>query len=141
MADLTITAANIAISDTGDAKLAIAGAAIAIGDLVFKSSSGSYELVDINAIGTAPADADGSEYGLALSSTAASGQPFTIAKDGATVDFGSILTTNKTYYGSANAGKISDTAPASGEFGVVVGLATDADTLPLKFHGSGVATA
>ncbi len=141
MADLTITAANVAISDTADARLEIAGEPIAIGETVFKSTGGSYNLVDIDAVATAPADSAGTNYALALSEAAAAGQPFAVAKTGASVAFGAILTVNKTYYGSATAGGIADAAPASGDFGVVIGTATTSTTIPLTFHASGVATA
>ncbi len=141
MADVTITAANILIADDSDVRFGYAGEAVAIGELVFKSTSGQYNLVDIDALTTAPEDPDGSEYALALSATAAAGQPLALAKSGATVGFGGGLTTNTTYYGSTTPGAISDTAPASGDFGVALGTATISTTLPLIFHASGVATA
>ncbi len=143
MADLTITAANVSITTNADRRLVVAGQAASIGDLVFRSggAEGQYHLVDTDALISAPADQDGSEYGLALSTAAAQGQPLVIARDGATVVLGSgVVTTNGTYYGSTTAGKISDTAAASGDFGVVVGTATSSSTLPLNFHASGVAT-
>lgn len=142
MAELTITAANILLSDSTQARLAIAGEAITIGQLVFRSGgvTGSYFKTDADALATTPEDADGSEYALALSTAAAAGQPLALARSGATVSFGAILTVNKTYYAGTTAGAISDTAPASGDFGAVVGTATTTSLMPLRFHGSGVAT-
>ena len=144
MADITITAANVAISNTDQVQSAFAGEAISTGDLIFRSggNTGNYFLVDIDALATAPEDADGSEYAVALNSAESAGAPVSIARSGSVVSFGSgALTRNSIYRGSVNAGGITADVPASGDFGVMVGFAISSASISLRFQGSGVATA
>ena len=143
MADITVTAADVAIDNTDLTQYGFAGEAITTGQLIFRSggTTGTWYLVDIDALATAPEDQDGSEYGISLNSAAAAGAPVAYARSGSVVSFGGVLTTNTIYKGSVNPGGITADATASGDFGVLVGHAISGSQLSLRFQGSGVSTA
>lgn len=141
MADITLTAASISIDNDSRIRHGFSSGAIGTGQLVSKGADDIYTLVDTDLLTTAPLDLNGGLYGIALNTTDATGQPLAVAPSGSTVTFGSVLTLNKAYYGSTVAGAISDTAPASTKFGVLVGVAISTTELAVRFQATGIATA
>jgi len=143
MADLTITAANVAITDNTKIRHEFCGEAFpSTGSIVCRSGGvgGQYYLADQDDLLRAPSGA--SEYGITLNRTSAAGQPVALAKDGASITLGAILAINQTYHGSTNAGRIGITTAfaTSTDSTIVVGTAISTTTLPLNFHATGVAT-
>lgn len=140
MANLSITAANVKITNDNLIRNVFAGEAITTGALVFLDvSDDKYYNANTAALASAPLDVDGSLYGIALNQAAADGHPLAIARTGATVDFGAATSTiNEHWFGAASDGVISDTEAANGEFGIAVGFATSTSAISLNFQGSGV---
>ena len=133
MADLTITAANVAAGAGATTKQVTAGATITAGQLVYlDNSDGEHKLVDNDASGTSTVE------GVALNG-ASDGQPLTILTEGnlnpgATVAIGTI------YGSSSTAGGIAPSADfATGDFVSIIGIATTASNIDVKINNSGVA--
>lgn len=135
MADISITAANVAARGGSKSKNGIAGVAITAGQLVYlEQASGSYKLADSNS-GTAEAR---SPDGIALNGAAA-GQPVRVLTEGP-ITIGATLTAGVAYYASATAGGICPVADlTTGIYPTIVGIAKSASVLDVKFHESGVA--
>lgn len=139
----TISTSDIFISDTNQIKHVFAGAEISAGSVVYRSGGidGLYYHADSDALGTAPLDLDGSEYGFTLNEAPGPGAPLAIARSGATIAMGAGNVFNGfTYYAGNNTGALEDVQPPSGEYGIAVGVALDSATLALRFHATGVAT-
>lgn len=133
MADLTITAANVAgtVGGTGTA-----GATITAGDVV-ALSGGSLVLADADA-GADETSVLRKPVGIALND-AASGQPVAYAKPGAIITCGATVVAGTAYYLSATAGGICPVADVTtGMTPVVVGIATSTTQLKLSMLNSGV---
>lgn len=133
MADLTITAANVA-STSGVQETGIAGATITAGQVVYAdSTTGRYLLADNNSA-TAAAKLP---RGIALHA-ASSGQPMTILKSG-TLTVGGTMTAGVAYYLSDTPGGICPVADlASGETSVLLGISSSTTVLKLSILASGV---
>ena len=139
MADLVITAANV-VSGSGAAVVhGTAGATITAGQVVYLDSTtspGTYKLADCDSATAAVR----SPAGIALNA-AASGQPVSVHQSGP-ITIGATVTGGVAYYLSGNAGGICPvTDVASGDYVTIVGLATSASVLSVKFHESGFALA
>jgi hypothetical protein len=134
MADLVITAANVAPGTGASTQTGIAGAAITAGQLVyFDSASRTYKLADCNSA-TAAARAPS---GVALDN-AAIGQPITVAPSGP-VTIGAALTPGLGYYLSPNPGGICPVADlVTGCFPVFLGFAISATVLNLSMVQAGL---
>lgn len=134
MADLAITAANVAPGTGASLSTGIAGAAITAGQKVyFDSATRTYKLADCNSA-TAAAR---SPSGVALDN-AAIGQPITVANSGP-VTIGAALTPGLGYYLSANPGGICPVADlVTGCFPVFLGFATSATVLDLNMVEAGL---
>ena len=129
MADLSITAANVKLV-SGPTEDITAGASITAGQLVYReASTGTAKLTD-NDSATAEVRAI---RGMALHAASAD-QPLTIAKNGALVDMGAILTAGVDYYASGTAGGICPRADVTtGDDPLRVGIATTTSRLLLDF--------
>lgn len=135
MADLSITAANVAAG--GGAKIVpgTAGEAITAGQVVYlDSSTGRFKLADNNSATAAVR----SPYGIALNGAAA-GQPLSVLTSGP-ITIGATLTAGVAYYLSATAGGICPVADlATGQYPTVLGIATSTTVLRVNLTESGVA--
>jgi hypothetical protein len=138
MADITVTAANVAMiagtSPTGVKEDVTAGATITAGMAVYKDTSDAdkYKPCDADVKATASWD------GIATNS-ASDGQPLRIQKEG-TINLGATLVLGKTYCVSTTGGGIAPDADiASGDFKSVIGVAITTANLKIGKINSGVA--
>jgi hypothetical protein len=132
MADLTITAANVKLKNTGPYSAGVAGESIAQGEPVYIASSLAYRTDNNDGASKAVA------VGIALM-PAATGQTFLYAKNGAEIDVGATLTTAETYIVSANVGKIAPIADlATTNYLTILGVAKSSSTLLVNIVASGV---
>lgn len=135
MADLTITAANVAASGGAKTRTGIAGATVTAGQVIYlDTSDGRYKLADSDSATAAVR----SPFGIALNG-AASGQPLTVCTEGP-VTIGATLTAGTVYYLSATPGGIAPVADlVTGDYPTIIGIATSTSVLKVKFQESGVA--
>lgn len=133
MADLTITAANVAAGANSTSVHGVAGATITAGQAVYlDSTTGTYKLCDANASGTASCD------GIALNG-AASGQPLKVLTEGL-ITIGGTVAVGTIYVVSETAGGICpSTDLATGEYVSVIGVATTTGIINVHRLNSGVA--
>jgi hypothetical protein len=138
MADLSITATSV-LAGTGHVKEnGTAGAAVTAGQAVYKDASdaGKFKLADCDSATAAVR----SPYGIALHASA-SGQPLTVLKSGP-VTIGATVTAGVAYYLSATPGGICPVADlATGDYPVILGIATSASVIEIDIQEAGVALA
>lgn len=129
MADLSITAANVKLV-SGPTERLKAGASLTAAQVVYKeAASGSAKLAD-NDSATAEVRAI---RGITLHASLAD-QPIEIAKGGAIIDLGAILTAGVDYYLSGTAGGICPRADVTtGHDPVRIGMALTTSRLQLDF--------
>ena len=134
MADISITAANVKLV-SGPTRQLPAGAAITAGQIVYdEAASGKAKLAD-NDNATAEVRA---AAGMALHA-AATDQPLTMAKNGAIVDVGAVLTAGTDYFLSGTPGSICPRADVTtGDDPVRIGWAKTTSQLVLDFADMGV---
>lgn len=137
MADLTITAANVAAGSGAKKTTGTAGATITAGQVVYLDAADSkYKLADCDSATVAAR----SPVGIALHA-ASNGQPLTVLTSGP-VTIGATVTGGVAYYLSGTAGGICPIADvASGDYVSIIGIATSASVLDVKIHESGFALA
>lgn len=134
MADLVITATNVKLV-SGPTEQLIAGAAITAGQAVYKEAATSKAKLSDNDSATAEVRAF---HGLALHA-ASTDQPITLAKNGAVVDLGAILTAGVDYYLSGTAGGICPRADVTtGDDPIRIGMALTTSRLQLDVNDPGV---
>jgi hypothetical protein len=135
MTDISITAANV-VAGTGAKKVnGVAGAVVTAGQVVYRDSAdGKFKLADCDHATAAVR----SPYGIALNGAAAN-QPLTVITEGP-VTIGGTLTAGVTYYLSSVAGGVAPIADiASGDYPVILGIATSASVLDVNIQEAGVA--
>lgn len=134
MADLSITAASVVKGSGSSVDRGTAGATIAAGNVVYKDAATSkYLLADSNSATVAARSPDG----IALNG-AANNQPLAVLLSGP-VTIGATLTPGVAYYLSDTPGGICPVADVgSGEYSTIVGIATSASVLDVRFTESGV---
>jgi hypothetical protein len=134
MADLTITAANVALGGTGVSfeKVQV-GEAITQGEPVYKLASDSkYYLADADAEATAEAK------GMALTPAAADG--YILIQKSGSYNPGATVTVGETYCVSTNAGGVAPIGDlTTGDYVTILGTATATDAILLKISISGTA--
>jgi hypothetical protein len=135
MADLTITAANVAKGTRANTKTGTAGAAITQGQPVYLAAATTTLF---------PADADvlasAAVVGIALNA-ASTGQPVTYQTSGP-ITIGATVTVGTAYYASTTAGGVClESDLASGDFATFLGFATTAAVITLDIKAAGVAKA
>ncbi len=135
MADLTITAANVVAGSGAKIVNGKAGATITAGQVVYlDAADGKYKLADADSATAAIR----SPVGVALNG-AANNQPLAICTSGP-VTIGATMTAGVTYYLSPNPGGIAPVADIlTGDYPVIMGLATSATVLTVKIQEAGVA--
>ena len=135
MADLSITAANVAAADGAVSKQEwVAGATITAGQAVYIDTANDNVAKLAQSDGT---ELEATVKGIAMHG-ASSGQPIIIAVSGV-LDLGATLTVGATYVLSQTAGGIAPIADlASGDFVSHVGIGTAADSCTLSIVNSGV---
>lgn len=135
MSDLVITAASVIAGSGAKKTLGTAGATITAGKVVYLDSSDSkYKLADNNS-GTA---ALRSPIGIALNG-ASDGQPLVVLEEGL-ITIGATMTAGVAYYLSDTPGGICPVADlATGEYSVILGIATTTTVLKVNIQESGVA--
>lgn len=137
MVDLVITAASVLPGSGAKKVTGTAGATIAAGQVVYlDSADDKYKLADNNSATAAVR----SPAGIALHG-AASGQPLTIQSAGP-ITIGATVTAGVAYYLSDTPGGICPVADLlTGEYPVVLGLATSASVIQIDMQEAGVALA
>lgn len=139
MADLTQTAANVAVGDLTGVQLVTAGEAITQGMPVYrKSLDGYYYQTDADAADTADV------AGIAVTPAGASADKFVLAtnrsRGTADVNLGATLTQGETYVVSSNKGKIAPISDlTTGDYVSYIGVASSTSILKLKTNATGVA--
>lgn len=134
MADISITAANVKLisGPTEDMK---AGAAFAAGQVGYKEASTSLAKLADNDSATAEVRA---AHGMALNGAAVD-QPVRMARNGAVVEVGAVLTAGTDYYLSGTPGAICPRADVTtGDDPVRIGMALTVSRLQLDFADPGV---
>lgn len=135
MADLTVTAANVAAQSGAGTQRKNAGAAITAGMALFLATDGDVE--------PAQHDVDAATarcIGVALCD-AAVGQPVVYAVSGQ-VNLGATLVVGETYVVGAAGGGIAPVADVgTGDFSTIVGVAVSSSLLKMGINESGVAHA
>ena len=138
MADLTQTAANVALTDTAgaDTEVVQAGEAITQGMPVYQQTANSKWFQCDADLSQAAAAAQG----IALTPAGADEDYFVVAKDGSELDVGATLTVGESYYVSDTKGGIKPAADlTTGDFPCLLGIARTASALPLNIVPSSVA--
>jgi len=134
MADISITAANVKLV-SGPTEQVPAGATLTAGQVAYLEASTSKAKLADNDSATAEVRAI---RGLTLNGAAAD-QPVSLAKNGAIVDVGAVLTAGVDYYLSGTPGGICPRADVTtGDDPVRVGIATTTSYLLLDFADPGV---
>lgn len=135
MADLTITANNVAAGSGAQTVTGTAGASITAGQVVYlDSADGKYKLADCDSA-TAGVRVPA---GIALHASA-NNQPLTIIRSGP-VTIGATLTAGVAYYLSQNPGGICPVADLSaGNYPTIMGMASSTSVLNVKIITAGVA--
>ena len=126
MDDLSITAGNVVAATGSSVVPGTAGEAITAGQVVYKNTStGKYMLADVD---------DSEKYaaeGIALNG-ASNGQPLDVCSSSSDLDIGATLTVGTVYVLSAD-GAISPAADlTTGDYAVVIGVATATDSLKVS---------
>lgn len=134
MADLVITAANVAAGSGAKIEHGTAGAAVTAGQAVFLDTDNTYKLADANSV-TPAARVDS---GIALHAAAA-GQPLAVCSNGP-ITIGATVSVGVGYYLSNNPGGICPVADlASGSYPNFLGFATSTTVIDLSIEAAGVA--
>lgn len=134
MADLTITAANVKLI-SGPTEQLTAGTTLTAGQAAYKEAATSKAKLSDNDSATAEIRA---VLGLTLHAALAD-QPVTVAKNGAVVAFGTILTAGTDYYLSGTPGGICPRADVTtGDDPVRIGIALTTANLQLDIADPGV---
>jgi hypothetical protein len=132
MADLVITAANVAKGSDATVENGTAGATVTAGQAVYlDTADGRLKLADNNGTGTR------SVRGVALHGAAA-GQPLQIQRAG-DITIGATMTAGAAYYLSATAGGIAPAADlAAGMDPILIGMAKSTTVLTIDIIDVGV---
>lgn len=135
MADLVITAANVAKGTGATTADGIAGASITAGQAVYLDSS-------TNTVKLADADTAGATAGVAVGialHAAASGQPIKY-QTGGQITIGATVTVGRVYIVSSNAGGIAPDADAlTGWYKTILGVGITTAIIAMGIQVSGVA--
>ena len=129
MADITVTAANVAAASDAVVISETAGAAVTIGQVVYKDTDDTWKL----AITTSTTTAGANGIGIALTQSAADGQPIQV-QIGGSINPGGTLTVGEIYVVSTNAagGIAPEGDNGSTDYVTVLGVASTASNLKLK---------
>lgn len=135
MTDLVITAANVVAGSGARKTTGTAGATVTAGQIVYlDTTTSTYKLADCDSATAAVR----SPAGIALHG-ASSGQPLTILTSGP-ITIGATMTAGVTYYCSPTPGGICPVADVlSGDYPVVIGIATSTTVLDVAIQEAGVA--
>lgn len=136
MADLTITAANVAKgANASPVSSFLAGATITAGQAVYlDTTTNTIKLADADTLAASNA------FGVALNS-ASSGQPISIQRSG-NITIGATVITGTAYYVSTTAGGIClESDLSTGDFPTFLGFATSTTVIALDPRTCGVAKA
>lgn len=138
MADLSITAANVAKGTSAKTENGTAGATITAGQVVYldQATTGEWLLADADSA-TAAARGTG-KIGIALNN-ASDGQPITVQTDG-NITIGATMTAGLAYFLSPTPGGIAPYGDVlSGDYVTLVGVSTSTTVLSLQFKATEVA--
>lgn len=133
MADMTVTAANVALV-SGSTERVTAGATITAGQVVYKDTTDAnkYKLAINTSVAAAAAG------GIALNG-ASDDQPL-VVQTGGTIAPGGTVTVGEIYVVSGSAGRIAVEADnGSGEYVTVLGVGVSSSRIDLSINASGVA--
>lgn len=133
MADLTVTAANVAKGSGAVVKAGTSGEAITAGQTVYlKSSDGKYYLAQHD--NTA---AEAAAKGIALNSAPGADQPIDV-QIGGNIDPGATVTVGTIYCVSATLGGIApSTDVGSGDYVTTLGIGTSSSNIKMAVNASG----
>lgn len=137
MADLSITAASVVPRAGSRSATGTAGATITAGQVVYLDpADGRYKLADTDSATVAAR----TPAGIAANA-ASSGQPLSVIVSGP-VTIGATVAAGVAYYLSGTSGGICPVADvASGDYPVIIGMATSTSILNVNIQAPGVALA
>jgi hypothetical protein len=136
MADISITAANVAASSTATVRKEYNfGATVTAGQVVYLDTNNKWQLADSNAAVTG--NETNATRGIALCG-GANNQPAAVVLVDDTFTPGGTLTNGSAVYESLNAGAITHDVPTTGAYPVYLGHAKSASAMVLKPNASGV---
>jgi hypothetical protein len=137
MADLTITAANVAAGSGAKIAYGTAGAALTAGQsLYLDSADGRYKLCDNDSATVAAR----SFAGIALHA-AATGQPIAVLTDGP-ITIGATVAVGTIYCTSSTAGGIAPSADnGTGDYVTIIGIATSTSVVKVQPLAAGAVVA
>lgn len=135
MANLTVTAANVALAGgTPTLRTRQVGEAVTQGEPVYLKADGKYWLADADA-GVVEAAATG----IALTPAATDG--YAVVIEAGKVNLGATLTVGATYVVSATPGSVAPIADlVTGDYVTILGTASTASALDLAITVTGIAT-
>lgn len=134
MTDISITAANVK-HVSGPTEQIFAGVALTAGQIAYREAASTKAKLSDNDSATAEVR---TVYGMALNGAAAD-QPVMLAKNGAVVDLGAVLTAGVDYYLSGTAGGICPRADVtSGDDPIRIGMALTTSRIQLDFSDPNV---
>jgi hypothetical protein len=133
MADLSITAANVAAGSGAMKVTGTAGATVTAGQVVyFDAADSKYKLADTDSATAAVR----SPVGVALNG-ASNGQPLTVLTSGP-VTIGATVAVGDVYYLSGTAGGLAPFADvAAGDYPCIIGICTSTSVLNVKIQEAG----
>jgi hypothetical protein len=136
MADITITAANVAASSTAVIKKEYNfGATVTAGQIVYLDTANKWQLGDSNAAVTGNEQTATRGYAL---NGGANNQPAAVVVEDSDFTLGGTLTNGSAVYESVNAGASTHDVPTTGAYPVYMGQAKSASKMVLKPNASGV---
>ena len=136
MAVITITEAQV-VPAASNRTTMVSASALAVGDIVYESSSGVATKADNSTAVKAAVK------GMCISSCAASGQAVVVQTGGSpTLGAGAAPVQGTVYALSATAGKLYPVADlVSGKYVTIVGVGAASNVLTMHIHASGIAVA
>lgn len=138
MADLSINAAAVAMSNQGVARREfLFGGTYTAGQLLYLNASNRWVAFDSDVGAGAGANYNDTR-GLALNN-GANGQPAAVCTSDPNLNLGTTLANGVSYYGSRNAGAVTADVPATSNYTVHLGVARSPTILNFNPTASGVA--
>jgi len=134
MADISITAANVKLV-SGPTEQTVAGATVTAGQIAYREAATGKAKLSDNDSGTTEVRA---ARGMCLHGAAAD-QPLTLARDGAIVELGAVLTAGTDYYLSGTPGAICPRADVvTTDDPIRIGMALTTSRLQLDINDPNV---
>lgn len=128
MADLTITPADVVVSDTTVLEVVEVGTTVSAGDVIVLDSANSNWILASNT--TAALSGNGIDRNIKIAlSSGTSGQRIVVSRPNSTITLGSVLTTGRVYVLSASGAISPESDATTGDYVTILGYAASATDL------------